>query len=126
LEPFKTFEHSENETQLTLLVIKLYNEVTLLKRNYNILKKNLLYPYITIKNFQNLKFNFKDWNLTLNKLFFENYLPQMWITKKIQYVPKNKNQVIVYVFVISQSVKQHVIKKLSLYCNEHLFNVTLY
>jgi hypothetical protein len=109
-----------------MLVIKLYKELTLLKKNYYILKKNLLSPYITIKNFQNINFHFKDWNLTLNKLFFENYLPQMWITKKIQYKPKNNKQTIVYVFVISYSVKQHIIKKLLTHFHENACNVTIY
>jgi hypothetical protein len=112
------------ETQL--LVIQLFNKLSILRKELHILKKNVLYPYITIKHFENIKYNFKDWKLTLNKLFFENHLPQMWIINKIEYIPKNKKQIIVYVFIISVAVKQSIIQKLESYCNNHFENVEFF
>jgi hypothetical protein len=115
---------SNNETQL--LVKQLYNEIKILKKELYILKKNVICPYITIKHFENIKFHFKDWKLTLNKLFFENLIPQMWIINKIQYIPKNNKQIIVYVFVISSAVRHSVIQKLESYCNNHFENVNIF
>jgi hypothetical protein len=114
---------SDYETQL--LVMKLFKEINILKKELYILKKNVIVPYIKIKHFENIKFNFKDWKLTLNKLFFENYLPQMWIINKIQYIPKNKKQIIVYVFIISITVKHFIRRKLETYCNNQFINVQI-
>jgi hypothetical protein len=113
------------EYETLLLVIQLYNKLNFLKKELCILKKTFLCPYIKIKHFENIKFNFKDWKLTLNKLFFENSLPQLWILNKIQYIPKNEKQTIVYVFVISSTVKYYIINKLEAYCKNNFINVEI-
>lgn len=94
-------------------------------------------PYITIKKFENIMFanNFKiennsmnktdEWNSTLNELLFENLIPQMWVIDKIYYVPINNKQVIVYIYVISHTIKNIMIKKLNEYCQKNFKNVLL-
>jgi hypothetical protein len=66
-----------------------------------------------------------EWNSTLNELLFENLIPQMWVIDKIYYVPINNKQVIVYIYVISHTVKNIMIKKLNEYCQKNFKNVLL-
>jgi hypothetical protein len=109
-----------------MYLFKLQNEINFLKKEFNILQKFFKTPYVTIKKFENIHYDgINDWNLTINTLFFENLIPQMWIINKLKYVPANKKQIIVYIYLISHTVKKCIVNKLIKYCSYNFHNVSI-
>jgi hypothetical protein len=115
-------ENTEDVTKLLMfLQIKILQIEKQLSDFNKIFKKN----YITIKGFENLhNLKITEWKLSLQKLFFKNDIPLMWILNSIMYCSKN-NKVIVYVYLISNPVLVFVKNKLINYVKEKFTNVSI-
>jgi hypothetical protein len=77
-------------------------------------------PYVTIIGYENLEK--KDeyranegWQSPLYYLFYKAKLPQLWIVDSLIYDIKNKEKIIVYVYLISVNVAKCVHMKLNHY-----------
>lgn len=92
---------------------------------YKINKSVYYIPYLKICGYENLpNYKSKEWQSAFQTLFYENNLPQMWIIKSIIYpCPKKSPNVIVYLFLLSDTVKNVTKRKLSTYILNHFKDI---
>ena len=126
---FQTFIiRDDDQCRTDIKYNRLLSRILALEKIIKQIKQKHESPYIKIigYNFINTTYNFQDQcKSKLHTLFFDTNIPETWILTYVDYNHPKSKQKIVFVYLVSYSVKCYVKCLLSNYLLKHYANTVL-